>query len=718
MESSTSRTDAALKKQEEIKAQIAALQAQLTALPDDRTVVLTDPTNNSPKRKKPEPTTLAPATPSPKKKRRVEPKDDKRPKHKYPQPALQKQQPQSANNGAMSSGKATAQELERPISAPSRFLDNLASVQSRSNQSPMPEVVARTSAFSDTVRPEGSTAIPGPSNDPGLRRDDRLALVEELERGPYEFTPPSDDPNFLNLEPHSGIRLSSRSLSHDDLQEYMTARYYLSPSQLYSIVRLQPDKQGYDVPLYGDWVTIAVVAERGPVKLTRAPVTLDPDEQQDKKPWQKDRGKNKEDEVKKPSGKKYVNFKLIDFGARSKSSGTGGQSIIRGDAFLTLLLFESDGFDLIQSDGDRKPRKLYKGGSRGAFETLAKVKEGDVIAFLNPKILKPFQRSQDTPHPVNNILALTPESADSIAVIGRSRDLGMCSVNKRDGKPCGSWCDKRVSDVCEYHLQNAVQHQRAGRAEFTAGTSGMSNTSAHKRKNQHDPQRQWGLKPEEPARGSTYVVSGHVVSGSNADPRNMFVSETIGREGQARAQRKSAGDADRALKLLLGRDKEGMKAVMLARGSSSASRTKVEHSGKVGAQETFGKMTAVSLGDGDGGDGKEDLTGSGKNAYTAQVVKQLGFDPTLKPGQQKKSDDTALLKKVSGRFFRECGVVADAWQQLQSLESIRKSRKDIRLGPRPGPKIRSGVIVPKSAESHPKTIISDSDDGMIDLDDI
>jgi len=70
---------------------------------------------------------------------------------------------------------------------------------------------------------------------------------------------------------------------------------------------------------------------------------------------------------------------------------------------------------------------------------------------------------------VNNVLALTPESADTIAVIGRSYDLGMCTVVKRDGNACGNWCDKRVSDICEYHLQNAVQHQRAGRAEFTAG---------------------------------------------------------------------------------------------------------------------------------------------------------------------------------------------------------------------------------------------------------
>ncbi|KAF5353526.1 hypothetical protein D9756_007998 [Leucocoprinus leucothites] len=696
MESSTSRTDAALRKQEEIRAQIAALQAQLTDLPDDTTFVVKDP-NNSPKRKKPEPTTLAPATPSPKKRRRIEAKDDKQSKPKFPQPVFQKQ-PRSASTGAMPSGKSAGQEAERPDSAPSRFLNNLAQVKARTGQSPVLETVARTSAFSDKARPEATTATTGRSDDTGLKRDDRLALVEELERGPYEFTPPSDDPEFLHLEPHSGIRLLSRSLLHEDLQEYMTARYYLSPSQLYSIVRLQPDKQGYDVPLFGDWVTIAVVAERGPVKLTRAPVTLGPDEEQDKKPWQKNKDKNKDDEVKKPTGKKYVNFKLIDFGARSKSSGTGGQSVIRGDAFLTLLLFEADGYDLIHSAGDRKPRKLYKGGSRGAFESMAKVKEGDVIAFLNPKILKPFQRSQDTPHPVNNILALTPESADSIAVIGRSRDLGMCSVIKRDGKACGSWCDKRVSEACEYHLQNAVQHQRAGRAEFTAGTSGMTTTSTHKRKSQYDPARQWGLKPEESTRGSTYVVSGHVVSGSNADPRNMFVGETIGREGQAKAQRKSAGDTDRVLKSLLERDRAGMRAVMIARESSHTSNLKLEYGGKAKAPKKSAQKKIMS------GDEEESAAPS-QNGYTAQVVKQLGFDPTLKPGQQKKPDNTALLKK------------------LQSLESIGKARKDIRLGSRPGPKIRSGVVVPTSSQNHQlqpgtKVADADSDDGMIDLDDI
>jgi minichromosome maintenance protein 10 len=150
-------------------------------------------------------------------------------------------------------------------------------------------------------------------------------------------------------------------------------------------------------------------------------------------------------------------------------------------------LFESDGYDKVTREGGRL-EKVYKGGSRGAFEAMSKLKEGDVVALLNPRILKPFQvcmitrffmfihviwakqRSTDTPHPTSNILAVTPESAASMVVLGRAKDLGMCQVIKRDGKVCGGWCDKRVSDVCEWHVQNAVERRRAGRAEFSKGS--------------------------------------------------------------------------------------------------------------------------------------------------------------------------------------------------------------------------------------------------------
>ena len=201
----------------------------------------------------------------------------------------------------------------------------------------------------------------------------------------------------------------SRELPHDEFQDYLRGRYYLSPSKLYSVVRLLPNKQGYDVPVEGDWVTIAVVAERGPLRYSKAPVgvgkddlaelpdtndsikslSLDAPPKPARPDFQRFKGKAKE-EPQKPSGKKYINLKLIDFGCRSKGSSSAGKAVIRGDALLSLLLFECDRIDEVERE-DGKKEKIYRGGSRGAFERMSKLREGAVVALLNPKILKPFQ---------------------------------------------------------------------------------------------------------------------------------------------------------------------------------------------------------------------------------------------------------------------------------------------------------------------------------------
>ena len=276
----------------------------------------------------------------------------------------------------------------------------------------------------------------------------------------------------------------------------MTGRYYISPSRLYSVVRAQPgpgagtQRQVYEVPVVGDWVTIAVVAERSPIRVSRAPVTLGPGEARDADDLDpttassstvaRQNSKLGKKDPPPRAGRKYVNLTLIDFGA----SGKKGTS--RGDAALSLLLFESDTYDTVSRGDGLLPEKIYKGGSRGAFESMAKLREGTVIALLNPRVLKSLQVVRLTsPHLLAtkvgtlarlkqksgapNVLALTPESAASVAVIGTANDLGMCGVVKRDGKPCGSWCDKRVSEVCDYHLQHAIERRRAGRAEFSTG---------------------------------------------------------------------------------------------------------------------------------------------------------------------------------------------------------------------------------------------------------
>ncbi|KAJ7080013.1 hypothetical protein B0H15DRAFT_940675 [Mycena belliarum] len=653
MESVASRERADRQKNEEIKCQIAALQAQL--LDSDPESPSRVPGPSSPKRRKLEPVFLVPPTPSPKK-RRPDAKNAAGPRH-----ALK-----SLNSDATFA--KPGEEFIPVKPAASNFLAKLASTSRGPLDVVETETLVRSSAFTDVPH------APEPTVSSSTQRDDRLAIIENLEIGPVEHTPSFDDPHFQKLEPNSGIRLVSRIISHDDLQDHLRGRYYLSPSRLYSAVRLLPDKQGYDVPVSGDWITIAVVAERGPYKYSKAPVGITNDDEDGKK------GKAKP--PPKPSGKKFVNLKLVDFGApaRSASSATGGKAVIRGDALLSLLLFESDGFDMMPQD-EEKTKKVYRGGSRGAFEEMCDLKEGDVVALLNPRILKPFQRSTDKPHPTTNILAITPESASSIMIIGRSKDLGLCGAIKRDGKACGSWCDRRLSDVCEWHVQYAVEQRRAGRPEFSVGTSGLSTTAVRKRKAEYDPRRKWGLKPlEEASTGATYLVAGHIINNSSGvDLRDsMYVSEKMGREGQAKASRKLAGREDaRVLKALLGRDSEGMKTVMKAREVglaekaelAAAKHAKGKDKQKAGAGGSTSKPTP-----------KQDGVAPRKNAYTPEMLKNLGFDPTLKSGHPRHGDSVGRKKS----------------EDLAALLASR-NLKTITLGPRPGEKIRSGVMVPASA---------------------
>ncbi|KAI0073172.1 hypothetical protein K474DRAFT_1603813 [Panus rudis PR-1116 ss-1] len=711
MNSTLSRRQLEEQRQEEIRRQIATLQAQLKDVSNTTASTSTrDDKRESTKRKKHDGPVLAPATPSPKRRRVDEPKSStNNGLARKPLPSLAAHP--SLAKKPVTTPKNPAATISKP--APSNVLSKLASLKPVDDPEALAKPVYRSSGFSE--KPTQPRDEDGDKQVSAPERDDRLALIEKLEIGPTEHKPPFDDPHFAKLEPNSGIRLSSRAIPHDELQDYLRGRYYLSPSKLYSVIRLLPNKQGYDVPVEGDWVTIAVVAERGPMRYTRAPVGVgkddgeDPEEKEDTlddlpldgasssntrpndlRKW-KGKGKSKDQEPPKPSGKKYINLKLIDFGCRSKStSATGRQSVIRGDAFLSLLLFEADRVDTYETPEGKK-ETIYKGGSRGAFEKMSKLKEGAVVALLNPKILKPFQRSNDAPHPTDNILALTPESIDSTLVIGQSLDLGMCQAIKRDGKVCGSWCDKRVSDVCDWHIQRAVERKRAARPEFTAGTSGLSRTA--KRKPEYDPQRQWGLKPVDDAGsgGATYVVSGHIVSG-RSDPRNMYVNETIGRDAQARAARVSAKEADKELESLLQKDKEGMKYVLSAREYAKKLKKDEEGSGeknkkgkgtekKSKAKKDEGKGTGTgkerdSSPSSDSDGTSDDAHGSGdetkkskhaKHAYSASLIRNLGFDPT-------------------GRDLRKTEKVDEVQKKLNALAALHASKREKDLGPRPGKK--------------------------------
>ncbi|KAH9055885.1 hypothetical protein EDB83DRAFT_2391703 [Lactarius deliciosus] len=690
MESVASKEQKEILRQQSIQRQIAQLQAQLSD-PNAPCPKGHDSHVENGKRKHSNATVLAPASPDSKKRKTATAVPPEKPRRRA------KDHRDLGDSYANDRGTVSSVALQQP--GPSNVISKLSALSKRAPSSAEQCVPERTSSFADKA-----SEVPA--------RDDNLTLIEELELGPYEHKSPFDDPLFERLEPHSGIRLSSRKLPYEDLQAYMTGRYYISPSKLYSIVRAYPGAgagargQVYDVPVVGDWVTIAVVAERSPIRVSRAPVTLAPGEARDADdpgpipstsappPHRSSKSANKDPPPR--AGRKYVNLTLVDFGAGGKK-GTS-----RGDAVLSLLLFESDSYDTVSRGDGLLPEKIYKGGGRGAFEAMAKLREGTVVALLNPRVLKPIQKPG-----APNVLALTPESAASMAVIGTAQDLGMCGVVKRDGKPCGSWCDKRVSEVCDYHVQHAVERRRAARPEFSSGTSGMgAGSSSLKRKAAaYDPQRKWGLAPGDDSappssvvEGATYVVAGHVVASGK---RDLFVNENVGREAQARAARKAGSrDVDKALKRLLARDKEGMKAVQEARSFAKKMKdqqnTAVKPSGKEGSSGMQKKQKEDDVSEADSWTEEEDESDGAsttdkptKNAYSAQVIKQLGFDPTRRSakGQGREEDASSIYSKLA---------------ELASRRELDK----ISLTHRPGGRVLSVVSAPKK----------EGDDDLIDLD--
>ncbi|KAK2462015.1 hypothetical protein APHAL10511_006478 [Amanita phalloides] len=685
------------KKQDEIRRQINLLQAQLVDLPDEEPK---SPTMTGSKRRQEidgQGAVLAPSTPSPKKKRKIDVHTDS---HSFRQvsKSLDFKSLSGTSRSSQPASTSKGLVLHTRTPAPSNMLNKLAAlVDTKSScrdgvlcDDEEPKDPSRSTSFRDAP----TTAQHFMAN---AKRNDDLTIIEDIEPGPYEHKSPSDDPNFERLEPHSGIRLLSRSISHEDICEYVRGRFYLSPSKLYSCVRLSSDKQAYDVPVPGDWITIAVVAELGDVKYTRPPVTLGRDEDGTKKTGKKksDKGSAKEqkgnqdneENLEKAGGKRYINIKLVDFGARSAGSETGGTNVIRGDAFLSLLLFESDRFEWLDpGDNERQSKlkkrvKVYKGGSKGAFEAMHKIRQGDVIALLNPRVLKPFQRNSTTTSGVNattNMLAVTPENSESIVLVGRARDLGRCNARKKDGQLCSSWCDTRVSEVCEWHMQRAVESRRARRAEFSVGTMGMSTSAAkrgRRREAEFDPEKQWGLLPSTSSAGtgSTYVLSGHVISSQS----DTFIGERVGREAQARAQRQAAGrEVEKTLKRLMEKDRDGMRSVLRAREVGGAG----VKDGKKAKKDTTAE---------------DDLTVKKDQGYSVDVIKGIGFNP-------------ATLSITGGRKNIDNCIVVEKLNVLAKLQAAKQER-GIDLKARKGRRAKSDIGIPDP-------VIQNEE--LVDLDDL
>lgn len=101
-----------------------------------------------------------------------------------------------------------------------------------------------------------------------------------------------------------------------------------------------------------------------------------------------------------------------------------------------------------------------------AYTRFWKLTPGSLIAILNPSIMPPPPGKVDT----GRFSLVLNSGDDTILEIGTSQDLGWCKSIKKDGKPCGSWVDKKHTEYCEWHIDRVVESTRRGRMEV----NGMS----------------------------------------------------------------------------------------------------------------------------------------------------------------------------------------------------------------------------------------------------
>jgi minichromosome maintenance protein 10 len=108
------------------------------------------------------------------------------------------------------------------------------------------------------------------------------------------------------------------------------------------------------------------------------------------------------------------------------------------------------------------------------FTRYWKLTEGTVIGILNPTIMPPPPGRHDT----GKFSLVVNSDDDSVVEIGTARDLGGCQSVKKDGDLCGTWVNKKRTQYCEFHSNEAIRKQRSTRMEVNGSSFGARKNNA------------------------------------------------------------------------------------------------------------------------------------------------------------------------------------------------------------------------------------------------
>lgn len=295
------------------------------------------------------------------------------------------------------------------------------------------------------------------------------------------------------FDPFSQIHLSKRHIPHVDIARAMDGK------EIYTLPRLLKEVTGphYDPPdCESDFVVFAVLASKSsPFDQKAAHRTND-----EHKP---------QEDTEKPRNKFMV-------------------------LHLTDLKWEVDMF-------------LFGSG----FDQFWKLTPGTLVAVLNPGIMPP-KGNQNT----GKFSLKVGSSEDCVMEVGVARDLGYCSSVKKDGNQCGTWVDKRSTEICEFHLNLMIDRERKHRMEVNTMFRGRSGGENHKSNSRNVAEGSFDKAMGRNKKGSNARYSreyGQLYSVRGGSTANLLDAEDkIDLDGEASRKRIAAAQRERDLARKLG----------------------------------------------------------------------------------------------------------------------------------------------------------------------
>ncbi|KAK2031468.1 primase zinc finger protein [Colletotrichum zoysiae] len=206
------------------------------------------------------------------------------------------------------------------------------------------------------------------------------------------------------------------------------------------------------------------------------------------------------------------------------------------------------------------------------FTRFWKLTEGTVLAILNPTIMPPPAGREAT----GKFSLVINSDADTIMEIGKARDLGFCKSVKKDGQFCNSWVNKKRTEFCEFHTNEAVTKQRATRMEVNSMDFG--GIGERHRWNSRElfrkPEREQKKGEYDRGTHSHWFATKSMSSAQLIDGAQALADRREKEEGLKRrmlAQERERGIMQRLSKIGAGAGKEYMKQSERARNAASTS---------------------------------------------------------------------------------------------------------------------------------------------------